>query len=494
MNIVLPEIPKEFFSAASPIFILAIGSMISILQSVTKRLGSPGAIKVVLYASLIGALAATAANFGIEKADYLQGAYLSESLARFGFLAILSISLVVALFFDATYLNKSFFRGEIASLFQLVVLGALVLVAADEMISLFTGLEIASIGIYALVGYVHPSQRSMEGAIKYFILGAFATGFLLFGFALMYAGSGTMRISEIITALAKESHPWMQLGGLFVLAGLGFKLALAPFHFWGPDAYEGAPTGITAFMATAVKVMILVLMLRFMAVGMQYLGGVWLPGLLFLASLSMILGNIMALVQSSLKRMLAYSSIAHSGYMAVAICAISATSGELPVAAVLYYLLGYTILSLGTFGILMWLENQVADNLQLEDLAGLSKKYPWACAAMAVFMFSFAGFPPTVGFMSKFFVFNAAIKSQLYGLVLIGVLGSSISLFYYLRVLVKMFMTKPSGVVVDIAPQRSWIITSLTVAAIVATILLGTILPESTLQLMRETSGAIVSH
>lgn len=494
MNFAIPEIPRDFYSAASPIFILGIGCMISILQSVTKKFSGTGAVKAVLYTSLILALAATFANFGVHKADYLQGAYLSESLARFGFLMMLSISLVVAFYFDATFLKKSFFRGEIASLYQLVVLGSLVLIAADEMISLFTGLEIASIGIYALVGYVHPSQRSMEGAIKYFVLGAFATGFLLFGFALMYAGSGSMRISEIIAALGKESHPWLQMGGIFVLAGLSFKLALAPFHFWGPDAYEGAPTGITAFMATGVKVMILILMLRFMAVGMQYLSGIWLPGLLFLAALSMIVGNVMALVQSSIKRMLAYSSIAHSGYMAVAICAISATSGELPVAAVLYYLLGYTVISLGAFGIVMWLENQVADNIQLEDLAGLSKRFPWVCAAMAVFMFSFAGFPPTVGFMSKFFVFNAAIKSQLYGLVLIGVLGSSISLFYYLRVLVKMFMTKPSGVVVDIKPQRSWIMATLTVAAIAATILLGTVLPEETLYLMREASGALVSH
>lgn len=495
MNFALPEIPFEFYTAASPIFILAIGAMISMLQSVTKTISKPGAIKAVLYGSLGLAMVISVAKFGLDSGTYLQGAFLAESLSRVGFILILGIALVVAVLYGSTYLNAHFFRGEIAALYQLVVLGALVLIAADEMISIFTGLEIASIGTYALVGYIYPNQRSMEGAIKYFVLGAFATGFLLFGFALLYAGTGSMRVSEIVQALAQSSsHPWIRFGGLFTLVGLGFKLALAPFHLWGPDAYEGSSTGITAFMATAIKVMILVLMLRFMAIGMQHLTSVWMPGLIFLASLSMIAGNIMGLVQTSLKRMLAYSSIAHSGYMAMAIAAISVSSQELPVAAVLFYLIGYTIISLGAFGILMWLENHVADNLQLDDLSGLAKKHPLACFAMAVFMFSFAGFPPTVGFMGKFFVFNAALKSELYALTLIGVLGSCISIYYYLRVLVRMYMSKPMPFATELNPTRSWMISGVIGAALVATILLGTVYPGDLLDLMRQASGAIVSH
>lgn len=495
MTIALPEIPKEFYSAAAPIFILAIGAMISMLQSVSKTMGKPGPVKVVLLASLILALVASAFGFGQEPVDYLQGSYMAEALSRFGFLTIISIALVVALLFSGTYLKERFFRGEIASLFQLVTLGALVLVAADEMVSLFVGLEIASIGIYALVGYVQPTQRSMEGAIKYFVLGAFATGFLLFGLALLYAGTGSMRIAEVVRAFANlADHPWVQIGAVFTLVGLGFKLALAPFHLWGPDAYEGAPTGITAYMATAVKAMILILMLRFMSIGMQHISEIWMPGLLFLASLSMLVGNIMALVQTSLKRMLAYSSIAHSGYMAMAICAIGAQSGELPVAAVLFYIVGYTIISLGAFAVIMWFENQVADNLQLDDIAGLGRKFPLAAFALAAFMFSFAGFPPTVGFMSKFFVFNATIKSELYGLTVVGVLGSCISLFYYLRVLVKLYMDQPAPFAATLTPKRSLVVGGVTCGALLLTILLGTVWPEQALRLAKEASGVVVSH
>ena len=487
----LPVLTLEFYKAASPIFILAIAAMVLMMQSVFKGIGSVGAVRAVLYVSLaLSAFGILSAPGGVEEV-FLDGSFLSQAIARFGSFLILVIAIVVCFLFSATYLRDSFFRGEVAALFAMVVMGMLVMISADELISVFTGLEIASIGIYALIGYIHPTRRSIEGAVKYLVLGSFATGFLLMGLALLYAGSGSLRITEIVASLGKVGeHSWIRLGGLFVLVGFGFKLALVPFHLWAPDAYEGAPTGMTAFMATAVKVMILIVTLRFMVEGLAQMNSVWPPALMFLAILSMIVGNVMALVQSSLKRMLAYSSIAHSGYIAVAICAIGFQSGELPAAAVLFYLTGYTVISLGAFGILMWLETHEIDNLQLDDLAGIAKKHPLASFALAGFMFSFAGFPPTVGFLAKFFVFSAALGSELYSLAIIGAIGSSISLYYYLRVIVKMYMSSSVPTAAALCPKPSWTIGLIAGSALVLNLILGTVSPG---QLMNVVKGSVRS-
>lgn len=492
MNFSFPDITTEFYLAALPVLILCAGAIIAMLQSVYKSVSGENSIFVVLIASLIGSLVATLTTGpGIETA-YLEGSYLAGELATFGQAAILIIALVISLMYRDTFLKAKFFRGEIACLFMMVVAGMLVMVASEELITLFVGLELSSIGLYAIVGYLNPSRRSQEGAIKYFVLGSFAAALLLFGFGLIYAATGTMRLSEIVEAVPKlVNNHWIAVGTVFTLAGLGFKLALAPFHLWAPDTYEAAPTGITAFMATCVKVMILVVAMRLFAGGLSPVFEVWLPGLMFLAVISMILGNIMALVQTSLKRMLAYSSIAHSGYMAIAICAIAGSSAEFPVAAILYYLTGYAIISIGAFAVLMWLENDGNDNLQLDDLAGLAKQHPWAAAALATFMFSFAGMPPTVGFIGKFFVFNAALANQLYSLVIIGVIGSSISLYYYLRVIVKMYMTEPGKVAAPLTPTRSPIMVLVLTVCLALALLLGTILPGPAMRLMKSTSQEV---
>ena len=238
-------------------------------------------------------------------------------------------------------------------------------------------------------------------------------------------------------------------------------------------------------MATAVKVMVFIVALRFMVEGLEHLHSVWAPALMFLSILSMVVGNVMALVQSSIKRMLAYSSIAHSGYITAAIASIGYQSGDLPAATVLFYLVGYTVISLGAFGILMWFESQEAENLQLDDLAGIARRYPLASLALAAFMFSFAGFPPTVGFMGKFFVFNAAIGAQLYSLAIIGVLSSSVSLYYYLRVVVKMYMTPDNATAATLNPRPSWAIGLITSAALVLTFVLGTLSPSQLMNGMK---------
>jgi NADH-quinone oxidoreductase subunit N len=477
-----------------PILILATGSIVTMLQSVYKACGSSKAVFTVLILALLGALISSILGMpGIETA-YIEGTYLAGPLARWGQILILVIATAVALLFRETHLKEKFLRGEISSLFMMVVSGMLVMVASEDLITLFVGLELSSIGLYAVVGYLDPNRQSQEGAIKYFVLGSFAAALLLFGFALIYASTGTMRLSEIMEIMPKlTGHMWVKLGTIFTLAGLGFKLALAPFHLWAPDAYEAAPTGITALMATSVKVMILIFAMRLFSGSLIQLFDVWTPAIMFLAALSMILGNIMALVQSSLKRMLAYSSVAHGGYMAIALCAIAGSSTSLPISSILFYLIGYSIVSVGAFGVLMWLEKDGLDNLQLDDLAGLGKKHPWTAFALTVFMFSFAGMPPTVGFMGKFFVFNAAIASNLFAIVIIGVIGSTISFYYYLRVVVRMYMNDSMPGTVTFAPIKS-VITMLVIGlAIALTLLFGTVLPGPLMNSF-DSASADVSH
>ncbi len=487
-----PTVTSEFYLAAMPVLVLCLGSLIAMLQSVFKRVGNTNAVFIVMMVSLVASLAAVFVGTPAVETSYLDGAYLAGELGKFGQGTILVVSILIALLYRDTFLNARFFRGEIASLYMMIVAGMVVMVASEDIVTLFTGLELSSIGLYAVVGYLNPSRRSQEGAIKYFVLGSFAAALLLFGFGLLYAATGSLRLNEIVDAIPKMiDHNWVRLGVVFTLAGLGFKLALAPFHLWAPDTYEAAPTGITAFMATCVKIMILVVTMRLFAGSLAPLYDVWLPALMFLAILSMILGNIMALVQTSLKRMLAYSSIAHSGYMAIAICAIGGASGQFPVASILFYVVGYALISVGAFGTLMWLENEDNDNIMLDDLAGLAKKHPWASFALAAFMFSFAGMPPTVGFMGKFFVFNAALSNQLYSLVIIGVIGSSISLFYYLRVIVRMYMSEPVKVAVLLTPSRSVLTTVVLAIVLILNLLLGTVLPGPTMQMLKKTSEEV---
>lgn len=496
MNFDIPSMGMDFYLASLPILLVIAGSLIVMLQSVIKPLEAPTPVFIMTLLTVIAALVSCVMQHSNIGARYLGGTFISENLGSWGMLMILAIAAVLLVMMRRSIWDRHFFRGEIASLFLMILSGMMVVVTSDDLITMFVGLELSSIGVYAVVGYMLPTRRSQEGAIKYFVLGSFAAGFLLFGFALLFGATGTTKIAEIMSYLPRmRDNTWVQIGALFSLVGLGFKFALAPFHLWAPDAYEGAPTPITAFMATTVKVVVLLFTLRLFATGAAVgVYQVWTGGMLFMAILSMIFGNILALVQTSLKRMLAYSSIAHSGYMAVALAAISSKGASLPLGSVLFYVLSYSIVSLGAFGILMWLESEKNDNLQLDDLAGLAKKHPWAAVGLTVFMFSFSGMPPTVGFISKFFVFSAAIQANLVGLVIIGVIGSSISLYYYLRVVVRMFMNEPLPSAVIGAHRTSWPIATVATLAIVATILLGTLFSAPVFEWVQLGSQHLVAH
>lgn len=480
----LPTISPEFYVAAAPVLILSLGCIVAMLQSVSKNLRDDSAIAFTLF-SMLGAALLAALATPASTASYLGGAYLAGGIVRLGQILILSISLMIALLSSQTFLRSHFLRGEITCLFQMTVLGMLVMIASDELSSLFIGLELSSLGIYTLLGYLNPSRQSQEGALKYFILGSFATAVLLFGFALLYVSTGSLHISTIMTALPSPPYSlWLKMGAVCTLVGFSFKLALAPFHLWSPDAYEAAPTNITAYMATCVKIMIMLAVLRFFSFGMPSLAAQWLPALMIMSVGSILFGNIMALVQTSLKRMLAYSSIAHSGYMAIALCTIN-HQDSLPLAAIIFYLAGYACTSLLAFGIIMWLEDSEHPNLNLDDISGLASKHPWAAFALASAMFSFAGLPPTVGFMGKFFIFNAALQQKFLTLVLVAVVGSAVALFYYLRVIVTMYMRERNVNVAPLQPQSSYLVATLMGLAFSAVLLLGTLFPGQAFEYIR---------
>jgi NADH-quinone oxidoreductase subunit N len=363
------------------------------------------------------------------------------------------------------------------AVYLLVVLGMLVFSASDDLVTLFVGLELSSIGLYTLVAYTRENRFSIEGGIKYLVLGSFATALLLFGFAFLYACSGTMQLPLMCARLSSApASVWLFLGAGFTVSALAFKLALVPFQQWSPDAYEAAATNVTAFMTICVKIMVLSLLIKVLSLSSELVGAYWLSLLGTMAIASMLFGNVMALIQTSVKRMLAYSSIAHSGYMAIALSVLAPSNG-FPAQALMFYVVSYALTSLLVFGILLALEHREGDNIQLQDLKGLAQRYPWLAFGLTTGMVSFAGLPPTVGFIGKFFVFNAALREGSLGIVLCAVLASVVSLFYYLRLPVMMYMHQPSRFVVENKNRVGLVSSAILVMAVMGILALGTVLP-----------------
>ena len=328
-------------------------------------------------------------------------------------------------------------RGEYYSLILFATLGMMIMAAATDLIVIFLGLETMSIAVYVLAGIWRQQPRSTEAALKYFLLGAFASGFLLYGIALVYGATGSTQLARVAEYIAAEGVSPLLLAGVAMLfVGFGFKVAAAPFHVWTPDVYQGSPTTVTAFMAVGVKAAAFA---AFARVFMDSLGGIhaeWESVMWVLAVLTMTIGNVTAIVQSNIKRMLAYSSIAHAGYLLIAIVA----ANELAGAALLYYLVAYALMNLGAFGVVMAVGHKGEANEEIADYAGLGFRYPALGAAMAVFLLSLTGVPPLVGFTGKFYIFGAAVQAGYIGLAVIGVLNSVVSAYYYIGVIVTMYM------------------------------------------------------
>jgi len=354
------------------------------------------------------------------------------------------LSGLLAILYSVQYLTEHrAITGEYYALILLVVSGMINLIVSNDLITFFVGLELMSIGSYVLAGYFRVREKSIEAAMKYYLPGVFSTAIILMGIAFIYGNSGTTYFNTIKAVLPLKITTLYSFyfGVLLLLVGLGFKIALVPFHAYAPDVYDGSSAPISAFLSTGVKVAAFAILIRLMGEVFS-ISGDWLNIIPILSILTMFVGNIMAFNQDSIKRMLAYSSVAHAGYILLAIVTIDKAPLSEVYFSVAFYLIAYTFMTAGAFGLLGWLSRKEEKLVNYDDLSGIAKKHPWFAVFIAVFMFSLAGFPPTAGFFGKYYVFRLAIVEGYYGLAILGILNSFMSAYYYLKVIIYMFMKK----------------------------------------------------
>jgi len=370
------------------------------------------------------------------------GTVTADGFALFLQGLVLVVGLMVVLLSPAYLKATGLERGEYYTLVLFSIVGMLGLVSTTELISLFVALEIMSVALYALAAMRRDQMESQEAAIKYFVTGAFSSAFFLYGIALLYGTSGSTSLGRIASAAASPGHERLAIVGVgLLLVGLGFKIASVPFHMWAPDVYEGAPTTVTAFMAAGVKAAAFGALIRIFGAALPGLQELWQPAVAALAVLSMIVGNLGALAQSNVKRMLAWSSVAHAGYLLTAVVAAPRVGAE----AILFYLVAYAAVNLGGFGAIAALARNGREPLSFDDLSGLARRRPALAAALTVYLVSLTGVPVSAGFVGKFYLFGAAVGAGHVTLAIVGVVMSVVSAFYYLRVVVHMYMKEPVG-------------------------------------------------
>jgi len=420
------------------------------------------------------------------RAVVFSGLHVVDMYAAFFKLVFLVSAAIVILLSIRFLQDQQVPEGEFYALLLFATLGAMLMASAYDLLSLFVGLETLSISTYALCGFLKKDQRCNEGALKYLLMGAFSTGVLLYGMVLLYGFAGGTGLDEIAkaAAMAGPRNPALLMAMVLLAAGFGFKIAAVPFHMYLPDMYEGAPTPVVAYMAGVAELAGMAVILRVFLLAMPTLQVEW--SLLFwvLAVLTMTIGNLVAIAQANLKRMLAYSTIAHMGYLLIG----PVVGSQLGVAAVLFYSLTYALMTIGAFGMVILLQRGTVRGDQIDDFTGLAQKSPLSAAVMLLFLLSLTGIPPTAGFVGKFYLFAAAVEAGYIWLVLIAVVNSAISLFFYMRVVVAMYMR-------DLPPQGLALSTSSTlrVALLLAaagTLLLG-IFPGSILEFARASAAGI---
>ena len=422
-----------------PLLILSGWGMVLILVDLVVPKERSALIGWLSMAGIVGALIAEAALWGLDLSGFGGMVVLDGMSAFIGSVGLLAALLTV--WVSLNYIrDRGIERGEYYALLLFSTSGILLMAQAANLIVVFLGLELLSIPLYILAGFARPQVESEEAAIKYFLLGAFATGFLVYGIALVYGATGTTDIARLAeVAQTGRNATLLLVGAGLLIVGLGFKVAAVPFHMWTPDVYEGAPTPITGFMSVGAKAAGFAALLRVFLLGLHAVQADWIPVLAILSALTMILGNVVALAQTNLKRMLAYSSIAHAGYMLMGV----ASGNPSGLAAVMFYLLAYTFTNIGAFAVLAAFARREGEDQTFTQYAGLGRKHPWLAVAMALFMLSLTGIPPTGGFFGKYYLFLAAIEGGLGWLAIVGVLTSVISAFFYLRVIVDMTMREP---------------------------------------------------
>jgi NADH-quinone oxidoreductase subunit N len=437
--------PAINFAAIMPETILSLVAMTLLLLNVFV----PSEKKAYLgYLSLIGIIGTfftvvNGWNAPPELQSAFSGSVMQDNFSLF-FKGIFLISAALSILIADQYMEREQCNhGELYPLILFATAGMMLMASGTDLMTIFLGLEVLSVALYILAGFNRENIKSNEAGLKYFLLGAFSTGFLLYGMALTYGATGTTKIALIAEFARMNSmatlNPMFLVGMLLMGVGFSFKIAAAPFHMWTPDVYEGAPTPITAFMSVGPKAAGFAAFLRVFMIALPAFHQEWSSLLWVLAVLTMTVGNITALYQQNIKRMLAYSSIAHAGYVLVGFVADNAVG----TAGIMFYMLSYAFMNIGAFAIIILVGRKGEDNNNISDYAGFGFKHPVLGMVMSIFLFSLAGIPPAAGFIGKFYLFSGAIQAGYIWLAIIGVLNSAASVYYYLRVMVFMYMKDP---------------------------------------------------
>jgi NADH-quinone oxidoreductase subunit N len=437
---------QDLYRIAPEIVLCGFGMLVMLLAPIVPKTRHG----VMAGISLVGAALAIAATFypAMYPGLAYSGLFRADSFSLFVHWIVCGAAFLVILGSIGYLKRDDLDAAEFCALILFATAGMGVMAGAHELLTAFIGLEMSSIASYILASYQRDAPRANEAAMKYFLLGSFATAFFLYGIALSFGATGSTHL-DLMTPLPDDSaHTLLKIGLGFIFIGLAFKVAAAPFQLWTPDVYEGAPAPVTALLSTGPKAAAFALALRILA-SVDAAAPLWFWALWVAAALSMFAGNLSAIVQTSVKRMLAYSSIAHAGYILVALTAAAATDHpEAGIAAALFYLVGYALVKMGAFLIVAQLGGPGERHVDIEDFTGLARRQPAMAACLSLFLLSLLGLPITAGFLGKFYVFNAALESNLIWLAILLALNSIIGSYYYLRVIVAMYMREPATEIV----------------------------------------------
>ena len=427
------------FVAIIPVLIVTLAACAVLLAESIRRPHERMPMGLLGVIGLVGGLVSSWSLWGANLTGF--GVIIIDNYTLFFNIMLCGIGLLTILLSSGPAQRDHLPEGEYYALMLFAIVGMMLMGATNDLLIIFVALEIMSLGVYVMTGIKRTSEAGAEAAFKYFVLGAFSSAFFLYGVALAYAATGSTKLDVIgmrVAATALDPSLLLVLAVVFLLVGFAFKVGAVPFHMWTPDAYQGAPTLVTGFMSTGIKAAAFAAFVRVFLTALEPLRIEWLPLLSAIAGLTMVLGTVVGVAQTSVKRMLAYSAIAHSGYVLVGLIAAN-SAGK---AAILFYLVAYAVTNLGAFGVMAALTTNDRPHDDVRDFAGLGRERPGLAALMTVFLLSLGGFPPTVGFIAKWYIFNAAIQENLIALAILGVLTSVVSVFFYLRIVVQMYMTE----------------------------------------------------
>ncbi|HET7617850.1 MAG TPA: NADH-quinone oxidoreductase subunit N [Vicinamibacterales bacterium] len=456
-----------------PMLIVMLAGIAAMLAEAFRQPGERMPMFGLGLIGLFGAAAAAIVLWDTNASSF--GVVRSDNFALFVDLILCAIGVLTMVFSHGVVEREGIPAGEYYALTLFGIAGMMLMASATDLLIIFLALEVLSLSVYVLTGIRRASAAGAEAAFKYFLLGAFSSAFFLYGIAFAFAISGSTRLDDVAVAMASGSNGTLALLAVGLLAvGFAFKVSAVPFHMWTPDAYEGAPTVVTAFMSTAVKAAAFAAFVRVFLSTLEPMQGHWIPVLSAISAVTMILGTVVGVLQTNVKRMLAYSSIAHAGYLLLGIVAAN-PSGK---AAVLFYLAAYAVANIGALGIVALLGTADHQHDQLRDFAGLWRTRPALAGLMTIFLLSLGGFPPLAGFVAKWYIFAAAVQEAHYTLAIIGVLSSVVSVFFYLRIVVMMYMTDEAAA--PAGPALSFPATAGLALATIATFYLG-VLPTQVL-------------